>query len=86
MIEQIKDITFEEQFPSLKDIFYYPEDNNEIGCEGDNVVSTEDILKHCLDKQRVKEILIKNMDSANYIEMLIDDLFKELGLDEEDGT
>jgi len=44
-------MSFEEEFPSLKDWITYDGDSNE------QAVVTFDIERFCLDKQRVKEII-----------------------------
>lgn len=53
----LETMSFEEQFPSLKD--YCVDELNPYGLYGevDDVKFQELLMKHCLDKQRVKEAL-----------------------------
>jgi len=79
-----KEITFEEQFPSLKEI---------IGDDRVLCVTVDEVQEYCLDKQRVKEALDKltekhNADEGFFFESheindWILDLKEELGLEDE---
>lgn len=57
-----KEKTFKEQFPSLKDSLSCDAPDN-IGCPerkggiGRRAVSKKAVKEHCLDKQRVREVL-----------------------------
>jgi len=79
-------MTFEEEFPSLKELIvknkntergvHYEEDSN---VQDSNFwVSDLDVQKHCLDKQKLRDIVIKNKSGLEYIGL---DLRTELGLD-----
>ena len=56
-------MTFEERFPSLT-----VGDGYDPNSEGDySFVSTEDIEKHCLDKQRVRETIDDEITFLEYV-------------------
>lgn len=61
---------FEEQFPSLI------EANREADFEGDGIIPDHVLMKHCLDKQRVKEAILKRLEPVPAYDVL-----KELGLE-----
>lgn len=77
----------EEQFPSLKGKFNLGVQNLRIGKF--SLLHAQDVQKFCLDKQRVKEILDKSAEKYDFGDshwgflQFIDDLSKELGLEEE---
>ena len=80
---------FEEQFPSLKNIGSYG-DYVEVDEDIDQEtlwINREDIEKHCLDKQKVKDVIenLNNIDitSEDYGTIYTKDLLKELGLNNE---
>ena len=58
---------FKEQFPS----FHWCKGNYKL------IVLPEDIQEHCLDKQKVKDAIMKY---RKYSPTIIDDLLEELGL------
>ena len=67
-------MTFEEQFPSLKHL----ELNK--GLSDIEEVLVKDTLKHCLDKQRVKDAIDKFILGNTILDGLNEELLKELGL------
>ncbi len=81
--EHKSQITFEEQFPSLKDkIVCYDYDGNSIP---ESTIKQNDVFKFCLDKQKVLEIIDKIVDPKQYssaiVHLLNAKLKKELWLE-----
>lgn len=68
---------FEEKFPSLKEKIFLPYYTREY-----EVVKRKDIEKNCLDKQRVKEVLIKNVikGEGHYTMVRMLNIYEELGI------
>jgi len=79
-------MTFEEEFPSLKDKKIYSEKTRIVDLGLDEcghieqrntyLFHEDDILKHCLDRQRVREAVRKLKD----VELALIDFERELGL------
>lgn len=85
-------MSFERSFPSLHDAETLCVGLDED--DGTNLYHQQDISFHCLDRQKVKELLLKfdcsmlqRVDDRDYIhssdyQLLIISLLKELGLEE----
>jgi hypothetical protein len=74
-------MTFEEDFPSLKDKFYWLSLGNQDGY--DNFLSLDTVTANCLDKQRVKKIISSygtHEGSSEIVEPTIINLLNELKL------
>ena len=85
--------SFEEEFPSLKDkchVTEYGELTQEVGYHDDCWVILSDIKESCLDKQKVKDAIIKILNKKRPEDEFIDgyrfkaELLKELRLDQND--
>ena len=76
-------MTFEEEFSGLK-MFVINGNSKQADklCDFDNFVLCEDIQTHCLDKSKVRKILMKwkEIDEHNIFEPMITHLRKELEL------
>lgn len=75
-------MTFEEQFPSLKDLIWRA-DFLVSGVMSPEAVSVKHVVENCLDKQRVKSILYKlgeEDDGSFSYKDALEDLESELGL------
>jgi len=78
--------TFEEQFPSLKHdigMLKLPENISTEEFYDSSAVRLSVILDHCLDKQKVREVLMKKLERTDYqpvVTPIIHELIKELGL------
>lgn len=90
-------MTFEEEFPSLKDTFNIDEITGKCVYPG-NLVHVSDVQEHCLDKQKVRGAIEKAMNPDKHpcgqsicdcadmaVEAMAERLIKELGLDKEEG-
>ena len=69
-------MTFEERFPSLKDKRIICQELLDADC-----IDTEQVEKHCLDKQRVKELLESRGILDRYDEDIKKEILEELGLE-----
>lgn len=67
-------MSFEEKFPSLKDKI-----TNEDSC-GIDFVYLEDVEKHCLDKQKLKETIEKILDEPPRCISIYEEDLKEIKL------
>lgn len=77
-------MTFEEDFPSLKDVEFEAYDETHVIYQDEEL--QEIFSRYCLDKQKVREAIKKTLDAVNeqigprYPEELMAYLTKELGL------
>lgn len=70
-------MSFEEQFPSLKKHLAKFETGHSYVLTFDGVfVETEYIEKHCLDKAKVKEVILESINDKDKAEYIL----KEMGL------
>jgi len=77
--------TFEELFPSLKGkimaIEIGKQEQDDIGSPKNSGVRTSDIQNHCLDKQKVRDIIHKYCSSQLMLHNLEEEMLKEWGLE-----
>jgi len=98
--KRIDKMSFEEEFPELAGVKCECWGCGEYGdrCKPPSAISADDMIKYCLSKQRVKEIIIRvceegykklkdegytDEDSVYGAESFKDDLFNKLGLENE---
>ena len=74
-------VSFETEFPSLKNVGCCPSSDCSNDCRNEDhlAFSTYDIMEHCLDKARVREVIEKYFFNKEQ-DALKEAILKELGL------